>query len=398
MVAGRRRRRGFLLLGGRLLTEACKLKSTKDYIIHRFHALLGLYVICHFIYRFYIYFFLFLYNKNDDDDTDDDFDDMGFRTMSYKTFLLVVFLPHLILQLSGFTFRNIPRKRHPDGNRIWPEYRWHALIFFFRCMVLMFVALFWKNKEKKTSMMTPTRTSRYFRYFLNLFIVLMSSVGADIVTKHYQQKGESSSTIRQLNAPPGVLYLMSVAQFHATVHCLLTTNNLAVQFAALTVVQTSAFGMTLRRKGVISLHQGLMLYSFVLLLGMFVILHDLQQQEQTSNTLFSKAIVLGNVSAMVRMDLGVNKYILWPTVTAILLLLTKTTWITCTTCTTTTSEELTTTSTLTLSTHGDDSLLWLSSWSLFSRISTMVLLCNAILRRQQRQKKVVGLLNHVKKD
>eukprot|EP00566_Odontella_aurita_P034068 CAMPEP_0113583948 /NCGR_PEP_ID=MMETSP0015_2-20120614/32818_1 /TAXON_ID=2838 /ORGANISM="Odontella" /LENGTH=39 /DNA_ID=CAMNT_0000488917 /DNA_START=90 /DNA_END=206 /DNA_ORIENTATION=+ /assembly_acc=CAM_ASM_000160 len=39
----------------------------------------------------------------------------------------------------------------------------------------------------------------------------------------------------------------------------MTTDRMGVQIAALTVVQTSAFGMTLRRKGIITQRQGLCL-------------------------------------------------------------------------------------------------------------------------------------------
>ena len=370
---GRRRRVG-------LLTQGAKLSSTKDWILHRLHGLLGLYVLCHFIYRFYIFFVVDNYNNNNEYD-DGDNDDMGFRSMSSYSNFLLVFLPHFILQVSGFGF-HIPRKRHPDGNRIWPEYRWHALIFFCRCMSLMLVA-FWtsqKNKKNKKHDDESYGDNSYdcfswfhddkycfkTRYFLNLLIVLITSVAADSVTRYYKQFGESSSTIRQLNGPRGILYLMSVAQFHATVHCLLTTDKLAVQVAALTVVQTSAFGMTLRRKGIITLVQGLMLYAFVLILGMCVIIHDLQKSN--IKLLFWKAILIGNVSAMLRMDLGVSKYILWPSVAVLL------TWITSSEPTTNTEQQQEGEEE---GENGNDVLLWVY----FSRISTMILLCNAIRRQ-----------------
>ncbi len=65
---------------------------------------------------------------------------------------------------------------------------------------------------------------------------------------------------------------MSLAQFHATVHCLLTSDRLSVQIAALSVVQTSAFEMTLRRKQFISQKEGVILYALVLMIGMVVII------------------------------------------------------------------------------------------------------------------------------
>jgi hypothetical protein len=75
------------------------------------------------------------------------------------------------------------------------------------------------------------------------------------------------------------------------------------------VVQLSAFGMTLRRKGWIDSTFGLILYASVLVVGMMVILFNLQQ----SGILYP-AMTVGNVAAVLRMDLGCNKYLLWPMV------------------------------------------------------------------------------------
>ena len=115
-----------------------------------------------------------------------------------------------------------------------------------------------------------------------------------------------SRTIRDLTAPKWAQYLMSSAQFHATVHCLLTSDRLSVQIAALTVVQVSAFGMTLRRKGFISQKEGVVMYALVLVLGMIVIFDDLGRR-----SLFSLAICFGNITAVLRMYWGMHKYVMW---------------------------------------------------------------------------------------
>ncbi len=133
---------------------------------------------------------------------------------------------------------------------------------------------------------------------------------ADEVSKSYGT--EKSRTIRDLKAPQWSQYLMSSAQFHATVHCILTSNTLSVQVAALTVVQLSAFGMTMRRKGFISQKEGVMLYALVLLVGMIVIFDDLKRR-----SIFNLALLLGNLTAVLRMYFGVNKYIMWSGVVVI---------------------------------------------------------------------------------
>jgi hypothetical protein len=267
-----------------LLTPLAKLSNPKQLGHHRAHACLGSYALIHLIYRYYIFF-------------QDEPGEMGFDD---NTSSIALFIPHIFLQLSGFGFK-IPRKRHPEGNRIWPEYRWHALVFFCRCLSLMTIA--WYRKRN-----LPPNFD-----FWNAAAVFLTMISADAVTRYFQRIGESSPTIRGLNAPKGALYLMSAAQFHATVHCLLTSDRMSVQLAALTVVQTTSFGMTLRRKGKINLPQGLVLYSFVLALGMLVIWDDLVKGD-----IFFVATTIGNIAAMGRMDLRLNKYILWAAVTCVL--------------------------------------------------------------------------------
>jgi hypothetical protein len=108
----------------------------------------------------------------------------------------------------------------------------------------------------------------------------LTMVAAGHIFRWYQINvgTKGNRTIRDLTAPKWAQYLMSSAQFHATVHCLLTSDRLSVQIAALTVVQLSAFGMTLRRKGFISQRQGVLLYALVLAVGMVVIFDDLRRR------------------------------------------------------------------------------------------------------------------------
>ena len=97
----------------------------------------------------------------------------------------------------------------------------------------------------------------------------LTMIFVDLNSQWYMTYDRSnySQTIRGLSAPKWSQYLMSSAQFHATIHCLLTSDRLSVQIAALTVVQLSAFGMTLRRKGYITQKEGVVLYALVLVLG-----------------------------------------------------------------------------------------------------------------------------------
>ena len=95
-----------------LLTSAAKLPTSVDYWSHRIHALLGWYVFFHFIYRYYIFF-----SSNHDDMSFDGpnlhrIDDLRGVKQQYVYFIQI-FLPHLLLQSTGFAF-HLPLKRHPN--------------------------------------------------------------------------------------------------------------------------------------------------------------------------------------------------------------------------------------------------------------------------------------------
>lgn len=269
--------------------------SFRELCIHRIHACLGFYCLVHFGYRYGVFFGIGVRT------------DLGLDSLTWEKFLSI-FLPHLLLQLSGFRF-TIPRKRNPEGNRIWPQYRFEALVFFCRCLALMAISLFRKLHGCQGSFEFKTSCS----VWPPALVVLLTSMSADWVASIYARIGDQSTTIRGLNGPPGALYLMSAAQFHANVHCLLIQDRLCVQLAALTVVQTTAFGMTLRRKRMINTVQGLRLYGLVLVLGMSVILQDLMERE-----MLGIALAVGNFAALLRFEVGMNKYLLWGLVACLL--------------------------------------------------------------------------------
>ena len=200
------------------------------------HKLLGLYALLHFAYRYHAFFA--------------GADDMGFADQNSWSSAASL-TPHLLLQLSGLTF-SIPRRRIVTGSRIWPEYRWHALVFTLRSLVLMAMAVRYPHAE---TCLPP------------LLVVLCAMAAADTVTAWYARRGESSRTIRDLAAPAGAQYLMSATQFHATTGCLLTRGRLSVQLVSLCVIQSAAFMMTLQRRGLITHRQDLCLYAGLLGFG-----------------------------------------------------------------------------------------------------------------------------------
>ena len=64
--------------------------------------------------------------------------------------------------------------------------------------------------------------------------------------------------------------------------------------------------MTLRRKGIISVPQGNILYGLLLIIGMAIIVRDFMDRG-----ILGLGITLGNISALIRFEIRLNKYALW---------------------------------------------------------------------------------------
>ena len=271
------------IMGQPMLRPGEKL-SFMEWFCHRSHAILGTFCLGHFFYRFHAFFV--------DDDESMAFDGLSAREMT------LVLSPHLLLQLSGFAFV-IPRKRYRDGFRIWPQYRSEALIFSLRSLALMASAWHRRNSNDDSGDHCST--------LVPLVFVLLASWLADLVGKYYERTHQRTNTLRDVNtAPFGLIYLAASAQFHANVHIIMMADQYCVQFAALMVVQVTAFFMTLRRKGVINVPLGIALYGMVLVGGMATIAKDLRDRGK-----FGIGFTLGNAAALLRFEASVNKYVLW---------------------------------------------------------------------------------------
>ena len=145
------------------------------------HKLLGLYAICHFAYRYHAFF------------AGDLSTDMGFANgRPHRTALLLA--PHLALQLSGLRFI-IPRRRVTEGSRIWPEYRWHALVFASRSLALMASALRYTPPAPEEAAATATLLPLWVP---PLLVVLLAMAAADAVSRAHARRGESTRTICNL--------------------------------------------------------------------------------------------------------------------------------------------------------------------------------------------------------
>ena len=186
--------------------------------------------------------------------------DMGFRSHPHLTVPTLTL--HLLLNLSSFVFA-IPHRRIKEGSRIWPEYRYHSLVFSLRSLAT--ILLYWYEQTQ-----LPITEEPY--YYVNVLIVLFTLAGADLSTMSAQQY--ASKSIRNLEISRGARYFFTVCQFYATAGVLFGVRRYTLQFLNVFVVQINPFLFTLRRKNLISHVATLALYGILLLFGFTVSVYE----------------------------------------------------------------------------------------------------------------------------
>ena len=160
---------------------------------------------------------------------------------------------HVALSLSGLQFR-VPQKRIEKWPAmIWEEYRLHAVVFSFRAPVVAALDGFWR-----------------------LLGIGMVHVAADQVTVVHGQPG--STTVRGEHARPksartvAMTRAYAVYQHLALASHLVGNNSMDLAYNAFIAVQSSAFCMTLHRKGLIGWKGHAIAYLVCLILsGAFIV-------------------------------------------------------------------------------------------------------------------------------
>lgn len=251
-----------------------KLITHEDGAYFHMHKLLGLYCLVHYTYRI-LSFILF--------------GDMGFAKDT-STFLSI--LPHFLLHVSSFEFE-ISNRRNAVYNIIWPEMRWHSMIFAYRSLFAM-LAMLWLP---------------YFYCTIGRGIIVLGTMFlADTVTNYYEAK---DGTMRGNPFPPGTPVpvrtytnlFYSLSQVMATLNIIHHRPDQA--FLILIPIQTSAFLMTLIRKGFLSQLGWHVWYTVALLLNYWYA--QVLPPDDRKIPMLSHAIVF----CVSRFVFGANKYLLW---------------------------------------------------------------------------------------
>lgn len=206
---------------------------------------------------------------------------------------------HAMLHVSSFEFI-IPNRRNKVYNVIWPEMRWHSLLFAYRSLLVMLIMWLYESGT----------TGDWIQYARGA-VVILTMVGADYATKYYK----STDTTMRGNpypawVPPavvkGINTFYSMAQVSATMNMLFRGKSLA--FMALIPIQTAPFGMTLVKKGIVNQGGWHITYIIALLINYFYAMGD--GIEVTSLKVLTVAF------AIARFRFHVNKYILWGVIIA----------------------------------------------------------------------------------
>lgn len=150
---------------------------------------------------------------------------------------------HAALHITSFQFI-LSNRRNKVYNIIWPEMRWHTMIFSYRSIVTWLVM--WLGVDS-----WPMRVA----------IVFMTMICADVATLYYKNSGKvemGDSTMRSNPYPYWVPrwaikvhnYFYSASQVLATLN-ILSARNIEQVFSLLIAIHTAPFGMTLVKKGII---------------------------------------------------------------------------------------------------------------------------------------------------
>lgn len=247
------------------------------------HKVLGAIALCNFAWRLWLHFAA---------------GDAGL-TRAHMPWVL---LAHGALHLTSFQFR-LSKRRNRAYNIIWPEMRWHTMIFAFRSLAAMAVVTYLPN---------------FYASLLRGPIVILTMICADAVTHYYKhvtaQVDEKDSTMRGTPYPSWVSprYASWHNTFYSASQVLGTMNVLAHRdpvklFMLLLPIQTAPFCMTLVKKGIMT-QGGWHVYYTLAILANYALLGG------SVGSLIIPSAVYDLIAALVvllRFRFNVNKYALW---------------------------------------------------------------------------------------
>lgn len=259
------------------LAQTRRLVTHEDGKFAHAHKIIGSVILGHFVYRLWLWFST---------------GDLGFANDPHVLTWISI---HALLHVSSFQFI-LPSRRNMVYNIIWPEMRWHSLIFAYRALAVMLCIWFYEQ-EMISHMACVT---------LRCGIILATMLIADRVTHIFKSE---TKTMRNNPYPAYISstfikyhnLFYSASQIFATLNMMYRGYDMV--FLTLIPIQTAPFCMTLVKKGIIN-QMGWHLYYTIAVLFSYLYA-GLHIYTDTNYTHIAAPIML------MRFGLGVNKYVLW---------------------------------------------------------------------------------------
>eukprot|EP01128_Nolandella_sp_AFSM9_P002116 TRINITY_DN12501_c0_g1_i1.p1 TRINITY_DN12501_c0_g1~~TRINITY_DN12501_c0_g1_i1.p1 ORF type:complete len:304 (-),score=49.99 TRINITY_DN12501_c0_g1_i1:73-984(-) len=250
---------------------------------HNMHKFLGLYAVISFIYR-YIYVTIVKGQSH-----------LGFTGTAFDWLTIGL---HMSLSCSSLIFHVLARRILKRPMIIWEEYRLHAIVFSMRTASCFVVGYFTANNHNNSPWV----------YALLPLVMLVHHLVVDEITRRHGTTGTTTVRIDNNSTPFSkfVLRVYSFYQFLALAVMLIPYGNLnlmTIGFNSLIAIQSSAFLMTLYRKGLIDYYSHSFWYT--LCLG-FSAYHILQAHPSPRLLLAQTALAY-----LLRVVGRQSKYVVW---------------------------------------------------------------------------------------
>jgi hypothetical protein len=263
--------------------QAHRLATHEDARFAHAHKLLGVLVLGHFAWRLCNWYRI---------------GQLGFRPGDPA--VLGWLLAHAALHVSSFQFV-VPNRRNAVYNIIWPEMRWHSLLFAYRALLVML--LVWAEQVG----WVPMRLDGWLRGA----VILGTMLCADAATRAYDGKPTMRNNPYPAYVPAALAraqnMFYSLSQLFATLNMLYRGYDMV--FLTLIPIQTAPLLMTLEKKGIINQMGWHLWYTVAVAISYaYGITHM-----AVGNTVTPVALAIGAA----RFGLRANKYALWGGVIAL---------------------------------------------------------------------------------
>mmetsp|Transcript_25327 Transcript_25327/g.86730 ORF Transcript_25327/g.86730 Transcript_25327/m.86730 type:complete len:385 (-) Transcript_25327:158-1312(-) len=258
---------------------------TRRDVDHRGHAVLGLVVLLHYLYRLLEVLM----------------DGEAFAGRGVWQALWVV--PHAVLSLSGLKLP-MPVRRNFGAPVMWPEFRAHSVVFALRHCVATAIACLGLWPQEGT----------VARALSKACLVLVFVRAADAVTDHIGDREKRTTNSMPYPDPvqegqrKRVRYEYASAQFAAVAACI--GGDASIAFMTMLPIQSAAFLMTLVRKNLITTRAYHGIYSFTFLVCWITTAVRVCYMDSTVITLIMNGIV-ARYTRNLRLFYKVNKYVAW---------------------------------------------------------------------------------------